>query len=263
MGNDQKGFTILEVMLVLVIAATIVYMSISQYQNYRRDADVIQLEANVNTIFQAMGQYYKVNCDGWWQSNKMQYGALHPEKKPPSPFQVDIQELKDNGFLADLPAFNPLVDEDSEIGTKGYVAQFNQGQPVKRKICTESQKGAPDGPDSADCTRRADTGTIYVWRAQVAVELKNPDLAEQYLNILRGDCLSSAQDNVVAPCSDKTGGTYVVWERLPGHANTGVKSSSWLTIPTVSQFKQMYTTYPILNLTNKFKEPDQYYLCGG
>lgn len=260
--KSQLGVSLLEVMLVLAIGGAILFLSIQQYQSYRRDADMIQVQANVNAIFQAMGAYYRSQCYGTTDPtatiNPTTFGALNPEGgvSLSSSFPVNIQTaLIDGGYLTSsaLP-LSPLVNA-SGAGTRGYVAQFNP-QTVDRKVCQDTA-----------CTpaNMATVGTIVIWKAQVAVQLQNPGEQKQYLNLLAGDCLSSSSGTTVTPCTSGGGsGNFVVWQRLPSAANTNVKSDYWVTIPTVNQFKQMYTTIPVTQLIDATGSGSytQYYLCG-
>lgn len=270
MIRRHAGATLLEVMLVIAIGASILYLSILQYQSYRYNADATQVQANVNAIFQSMSAYYRQNCDrnpstyiapSGNQVARTNYGTLNPLSSGySSPLHIDIQtNLRDNGFLTtNFPLNNPLVNK-SGIGSNGYVAQFNLGSPTQRQIC---------GTGPAACATPMDIGAITTWIAQVAVQIynptNNPKIAKTYLNLLGGDCLSTASGNQVEPCVDGSmgSGNYVVWARLPSNSNTAAQSNYWTMMPTVSQFKQMYTTYPILNLTNGSAASNQNYLCG-
>jgi prepilin-type N-terminal cleavage/methylation domain-containing protein len=60
--NWASGVTLLEVMLVIAIAGSILAMGISQYQSMQRDSNVRQVQANVDTLFNAMAYWYKANC---------------------------------------------------------------------------------------------------------------------------------------------------------------------------------------------------------
>lgn len=270
MMKRYSGVTLLEVMLVLIIGASMIYFSLMQYQSYRHDADAAQVQANVNAIFQAMSGYYRQNCDqnpstytapAGTQVGHTNYGELNPLRTGfTTPLGINIQtDLRDNGFLTtNFPLYNPLVNNSA--GTNGYLAQFNLGTPsTQRQIC---------GTGPAACTTPMDIGAITTWIAQVAVQIYNPtnnaNVALAYLKILGGDCLSTASGNLVTPCVAGSLGTgnFVVWSRLPSNANIGAKSDFWTIMPTVNQFKQMYTTYPILNLTNGSSTSNQNYLCG-
>lgn len=265
MKKAHEGATLIEVILVIVIGAVILYMSIQQYLSYRRDADTAQVIANINTLFQAMTGFYKQECYGVAPNGILTPGKLNPTNPttPPSIYPINIvSDLTDTGYLTTNIPLNPLINPTGP-GTKGYVTQFNQNTTtLDREICMTGT-GATKGPYDLNCATRRNVGEIVLWTAQVAVRLNNPAQATQYLNLFAGDCLSSASGTTVTPCaSSGNTGNYVVWERLPSNANTKASSGVWPTMPSVSQFKQMYTTYPILGLTNGSLISNQYYYCG-
>jgi type II secretory pathway pseudopilin PulG len=82
--RQLKAFTLLELMLVLVLAAVITFIGISRYQLYRRDKDVIALQQNVYLLFQATNVYYHLTC------------------KASQPFSVSIQNLQQANLLPNL-----------------------------------------------------------------------------------------------------------------------------------------------------------------
>jgi len=255
MRKQHEGVSLLEVILVLAVGGSILYFSIQQYLSYRYDADVAQIQANVNAIFQAMTGFYRANCYGTTNAP----GVLNPNNSNPpnSNFHIDItNDLIGNGYLTTTLIPDPLVNATGS-GTQGYIAQFNQST-APRQICTALNTTTIP----STCTASVSIGNIVVWNAQVAVQLKDTAHTNTYLNLLTGDCLSSASGNIVTPCSaSSTKGNYVVWQRFPSNANPQAQSDYWATIPTVSQFTQMYTTSSIQNLTNG-TTTNQYFLCG-
>ena len=62
--SQAAGITIFEVLLVLVIASLFIVMGLKQYQSYKFDANINQLEYNIDQLFGAMAGYYRANCDG-------------------------------------------------------------------------------------------------------------------------------------------------------------------------------------------------------
>lgn len=273
MKRLQAGVTLLEVMLVLVIGAAILFMSVQQYLTYRHDADAYQVQSNVDTVFQAMSAYYRMSCYGTTDdSYQMVPGTLNPAASAPptvptSPMPISIStDLIDNGFLSTPMPLNPFVKTTGAGANafNGYVAQFNPVTPAQNRLTCMAGTNATS-PVDPNCTSTQSVGQIITWKSQVAVQLNNPTPGEAkvYLNLLGGDCLSSLAGNIVTPCSSSGNtGTFVVWERLPSAMNAKFASDYWQTMPTVSQFTQMYTTAPIMNLTDGSSLPYQYYLCG-
>ena len=62
--NQQQGFThpLLELVLVMVIAAIIMLTSVNQYRQYKYRKDVTLTKRNIYQLFQSAGLYYQKNC---------------------------------------------------------------------------------------------------------------------------------------------------------------------------------------------------------
>jgi type II secretory pathway pseudopilin PulG len=250
--KQQVGVTLIEVVLVLVLGASILMMGIRQYQSFKRDTDVQQLKYNVDMLFQALANFYYANC-GFGipkAGDTPTPGRLSPtySPAPTTPYtSISAMYLATNGFLNTTLPLNPLVDNSGEQ-YNGYTVQFNQYHS-DRMIPT---RGSP--PSSL-----VKMGTVYIWKAQVAVKLKQAAQAEQYKSLLGADCSASDPH---ALCSSASSGDYLIWERMPSFATPSSESNYGLTNQTNKQFNQMYTTYPILNLTNGTRSNDQFFLCG-
>jgi type II secretory pathway pseudopilin PulG len=267
----ERGVTLLEVILVLAIGAGILFLSLSQYQVFRQDADAQQLKANVDILFQAMSQYYKANCYGTYNAydpnttapyNALVPGTLNPMNATnplPGPYYIDIQkDLIAGGYLPPnftLP-MTPLVNTSGASAANpysGYVLQFNASVTMTRN----------PGPGNV--------GSVLIWQPQVAVLLQNTTQASAYLNYLQGDCLSQLKGKIVTPCASSSTGTYVVWARLPSYAETRSNSTLWQSKAVSNQFQQLYNTYPTVYLLETVgtipktatTTQIQYYLCGG
>lgn len=261
--KQYAGVSLVELILVLAIGAAILILSLRQYQVFRQDADADQLVANVNTLMQAMGQYYKANCYGTYNPNAnppLTPGTLNPlntNDPLPGPFPINITtDLVDNGYLSPEMPISSLVDTTGAEGNNfnGYVAQFNASIQMVRN------------PGSGA------VGQVLIWKPQISVLLKDTENATQYLNWLQADCLSSLNGETVSRCQlNSNTGTYLVWERMPSYAASKGNSSLWEAKAVSTQFNQMYTTYPTVYLLNTGgKVPTtgsatqtQYYLCGG
>jgi hypothetical protein len=231
-----------------------------------------------------MSLYYQQNCYGTYDKvNGFTRASLYPNPNGPQVVTVDINnDLINSGFLtSNVSQINPLLNDNASVTSGGsssttvtnvtYVLQFNRDayttQP--KTVCISGTPG--------NCTT-ANVGTIYLWKAQVAV-LLNENMGNndtQYLTMLGGDCLSSYSNGSVTPCSQggqsnqQNPSDYVVWERLPSIGRAGSFTNQWATMPTVNQFKQMYTTYQVNYLIGsggttppRGTSTPQYYLCGG
>lgn len=245
--KKQQGLSLLEVLLALAIGLAITVLSIQQYLSYRRDADIIQLQSNIDLLFTSMTNYFKANCDK--PAFKQQTGTNI----------VDLDTLMTQGYLTlpnNLMPISPLVNSEG-LG-QGYILQFNQYL---------EGNDLPDRTVSLSNDSTAPVGKISIWRAQVAVEMFDTGVIEQYQQLLSAQCIASYSGAAlgVGPCSATANitGNYLVFERAPSFSNAKLNTNYWPTIPTVKQFKQMYQTSPILLLISSQAERDaQYYVCG-
>jgi hypothetical protein len=252
MKRRYEGITLLEAVLVLAVGASIILFSFRQYESFREDADVLQLKTNVDQLFQAAAGYYQANCP---------QGKLLDPTIATNPKAIDItNDLITPGYLeASFPTPNPLVDSTGP--GSGYVVQFNEyTMPRTIPVCAD--------PPACDISTPQQIGTIVMWQIQVSVLMKNtsPGQLAEFQNYLEADCLSknTGPGGTVLPCSTNPTGNYVVWQRLPSFAtsNWNAESTYWPSIPFLNQFKQMYTTNPITDLTGQSHTPEyQYFYC--
>lgn len=251
-----KGVTILEVILVLVIMGGILFLSISQYMAFQRDADVIRVQTNVDLIYNAMVKYFRANCNipnspftGYYNAQSLTI--------PMSFLIIGKYLVIENNIIPSSPIANV------SRGNNAYLLQFNQIQTPtppfylpERTIKTGSQT-AP---------KTTSLGAIELWQIQVAVELSDKANATLYKNLLGADCLSNrVAGTIVTPCDQAPANAnqYAVWSRLPSFASSQANSNYWESKPILRQFSQMYSTSPILSLTNNTATGSQYYTCGG
>lgn len=258
--KDYQGVSLLEALLVLVIMSSIILLSFQQYLSMRRDADIQQLQYNVDQLFQALVKYFRYNCSRSTGLNPSPLTSFYSAKS----FPITLNELMTNGYLQlkdNKLIVNPIVDTTGV--SQGYILQFNQVQ-------TTMPQGLPQRKVTLSTSPATETsvGSILIWRAQVAVKLKDKTTAEQYKNFLNANCLSKSDTKsgvtIVTPCDSAglTDNEYVVFDRLPAFASSQYNTQTWIMNPLVKQFTQMYTTYPILLLTNGAETANQYYFCG-
>jgi prepilin-type N-terminal cleavage/methylation domain-containing protein len=254
MKRNAAGFTLLEVLLVLVIAASIFMLAIKFYRSVRFDADMAQVKYNVDRIFSSAAEYYQANCRV--QRNPLTgaivgpYGTLDPVNSPPTPFTtVTVNTLRTDGFLNAALPFNRYINNATPNG--GYIVQFNRAAASDR------------------LSRTAKMGNIIVWTIQVSVAIRsNTPLA--IVRVLGADCAANASGSAVNSCSaglpaNTAQTVYAVWERLPSFANPYAETNTWMGNAMVKDFTQLYTNNnfqggqpgPTNNLANY-----QNYLCG-
>lgn len=59
--RNQKGFTIMELMIVIVIIGILIAIAVPAYQNFRARAQATACKANQRTVQSAVGLYYADN----------------------------------------------------------------------------------------------------------------------------------------------------------------------------------------------------------
>ena len=279
--SKAAGYTLLEIILVLVIAASVIILGMRQYLQYKNSTDIDQVKYNINVLMQGINNFYRANC----AAGK----PLDPATNNVTTYPIDISSLMAQGYLTtnaqgQFVANNPIVDASQ--GKDGYFAQLNR-TIIPRTICTATS-------GAGACTASTNGGNIVIWTAQVGVALTKPSLAPQYQTLLNAACTSSARGgNEIVDCSQAgafqaqcvtlrsqgpvgnatanqngcppSGGTYnnfLVWQQLPSFFSNQGQSPLWLSRSTVQQFTQQYTTAPITYLTGSTSAANnQYFLC--
>lgn len=267
-----QGVTLLEIMLVLVIASTVIIMGLRAYMGYKKDNDFRVVENNVNTVFQAMGQYVRANCAG-------PNGALFPNLTATPKVDPNVivgitpVTLVTKGFLAKWPLqFSALVDNSDATS---YILQFNPTlSSTMNVVSCDSQT------DSSTCTTTPMPLTANVqsliWNAQVAIKIRSTDEATIKAAAARlgADCISTlagTTPETIQKCTPTplpfpaSGPAYLVFERLPSFAAPTINSPLSQSMPLVKQFNMQYTHDPMyeFNLGNSTASGTQYYVCGG
>ena len=256
----EAGMTLLEVMLVIVIAAVMILMGLRQYQTLKVDSDIRQAKYNMDVLFNAASGYYQGNCRRERDSSGAMLAGTatldDPSGTVPNPFPLPIEEtLRAEGYLTQTYPLVRFVDAATAGG--GYVVQLNKQAVDDRTFISAAGKPIK-------------VGRIIIWKIQVAMRITNPVSGRmtQYSNLLGADCQSKSVDNgeTVLPCNANPSGpyNYLVWERLPSFASPSGHSTLWPTNPTVTQFEQMYSTAPASYLAGlpASEYPAQNFLCG-
>jgi prepilin-type N-terminal cleavage/methylation domain-containing protein len=160
----QKGVTLLETMLALAIGSLVLVLSLKMYRQYELDANLVQLQGNVDSLFQAMSLYYKANCFGSYDSSGAMsvWGTLNPRNPaPPSLNTPKVLTIAGslqgaNLYLRSWQPLNPLVNAAGG-GESGYFIQFvpvlfntnnmNACTDIGTKLtpCTISPRPTPSG----------------------------------------------------------------------------------------------------------------------
>jgi type II secretory pathway pseudopilin PulG len=265
--NYQRGITLLETMLTLVIGTSILVMGLKMYQQYQLDTNLQQLQYNVRLLSVAMANYYHANCQNYGTLDPTSAGRptsapAIPSLTTPWPINVTTQ-LVTPGFLGKWPLIlNPLID--TTVGANGYILQLNpilSTTPPNITGCTDTKV-----PCTVTATPLPTTQSIVlVWQLQVAIKLHDQTKNQSYIGTLGASCLSDlgSGGNTVTPCSSAvtSNGTYIVWDTLPSF----IPNMNSVLTPSMSILKQeslLYTHDVMYELNSGYTSP-QYYLCGG
>jgi type II secretory pathway pseudopilin PulG len=261
----EQGITLLEIMLVLAIAASFLMVGLRQYQLLQKDQDAQEVRYNVDRLFQALSHFYRVNCriPSGGSASSSSYGMLDPSHNPvpTNPFVVTITSmLSTPGYLADWP-----FPDNSIASSSQYVTQFSRSTST-RYIYTYSPQQGITTPSTPQPIAKANS--VIQWRAQVALDMKTPALAQLYKGVLNADCISTTSGSGVLPCPGDALGTWLVWERLPSFASPELTSSLWVSLPVLNQFNNQYTNddnyaFTIDDTTWNTQSGYETYLCGG
>jgi len=264
-SHTQHGVSMVELLLVLVLGVFVILMGFQLYFRFKSDQELMEIKYNVDAYFQALVHYYQANCRG---------GLLDPgfnsDLNPlPSSYSFPVvngsEDLLTQGtpvYLTQKLLLTGLVDTTE--GASGYVAQFNL-TPIERSIQIQP---LPSNPTKV--------GTVILWKAQVAVKLKDPSKATMYKGIVGADCISSynSDDDTVTPCPNTATSTptptgdqsYLVWERLPSYASPKTTTALWSSLFVEKNFNMDYTNDITYAINTSGMTPDgepQFFLCGG
>ena len=277
--SKNAGFSLIEIMLVLAIAAALIVLSMRQYQTYKLDADLQEVKYNVDMLAQAASRFYYMNCGSQTTTTGNIPGKLHPDSVPANPFGLDIStDLQKTGILtAPVPA-NRLVTS--------YLVQLNEVTPYNKTTTTCADPA---------CTTTTSTviGTVIDWQIQIGVLFKDPTLAQNvYAGYLGSSCVSTLKSNgTTVPCDQVAGYNFncqllrflasvlqglpicaifqaqadsngcpptnnaasynntVVFVRSPSFPILQPQGGTGSAAPLATMFNQPYNTNPITNLT--------------
>lgn len=254
--RQQQGFTILETLLVSVIAGLLMIVGLRQYQSYQLNMEMERIKQNVDIVFQAMSAYYRANCFGSFNpvTQTYTYGLLNPGGQPAAAnsfsINVDTALRGTAGGPKYLMDSWPLPSNilDASIGQSGYIVQFNK-YTYPAYVCTAGVN-ATGTAASQGCVSQARVGSVVIWRPQVAVLPRSATTAisTRYLNMLGANCRSGATGSIVNRCSAAINGNYIVFERHATNATHETVSSYSPTLPSVKAFTQQYRTQNLMYL---------------
>jgi prepilin-type N-terminal cleavage/methylation domain-containing protein len=269
-GNKSEGMTLLEMMLVLAIAGSIILAGLRVYQSSETDNNYLILRSNVDFLFQAMQGYYQQECDLYFSADGsvrrrglLTFNPNNGDAAPdlsPVPFDVT---LTNQYISAPWPRYVSVVGRD----TTAYRAQYNpsSGKNKQAYVCASY-----NSPRCSEAMLIPESN-IVLWQAQIVVKMIDPSKTTYYVGKAGADCAVNSVSSA-APVDCSTGvkmgdsAAYMVWQRMPSFSSTNIRSSHWISNPSRKIFKQQYTHDPMYELYNSnpaSTEVNRYYYCGG
>jgi prepilin-type N-terminal cleavage/methylation domain-containing protein len=116
MKRDQRGFTLMELMIVIVIIGVLAAIGVPAYKNYVSDAKNSACEANKRAIETAAGMYYMETGEGLSEYNTT--------KSPSNELQT---------YLANVTEFDcPWNKSDAKVG---YGVEIDKGTGAITVTC--------------------------------------------------------------------------------------------------------------------------------
>lgn len=270
--HKASGMTLIETILVLAIAASLVLLGISMYRSAETDKNYFFLRSNVDFLFQAMKGFYQYECDI----------ALGPDGAIASGGKLTFNPT--DGTAAGVPVefkvntVKNYIDFDwprvAVVAASGAVDQvyFAQFNPT---IASSNKQAYACSPyaTGAQCSNPVPIpgSNILLWQSQVVVKMKDPAKTTYYLAKAGADCaVRTFSPGTVVDCSRGVSfgqsANYMVWQRMPSFASPDIKSPLWVSNPVLKEFKLQYTHDPMYELYNQSATPSlvyKYYYCGG
>jgi|GEM_PF-2384946 len=256
-----RGVTLLEIMLVLVIAASFILLGLQTFRQFSLQGNINKASYNVNVLFKALRGYYLSNCIAnrtYDTGAEIKSATLDPSSSSYiSTASVGINiasQLVTPGYLTNWQAaFSPVV--------ASYVVQLNRYNTATKTV-QFCYSGTCVGQPTVE------TNNVYLWTAQVAIQINDVARINQYKEMLGADCISRLSGSIVTPCSQSpVAANFLVFERLPSFVASEGNSPLWLSMPNVKQFKEQYTNdndYAITVDDPSYRQGSyQNYLCGG
>lgn len=245
--SRQAGVTLIEVVLVLIIAIAITLMGLRIYSGFDQDNMVRKAQFNVDQLFQAAGLYYQANCRG----------ILNPNNSPAAVIPLTIStNLQAPGFL---PNWSPQVN--TVVDTTTFSVQLEQySGPRMPSGGMYYNNWVTTPPFETSFT--TNVGYVNFWVVHVAVKLQSGLNPSAYQARLFATCSANSPTTL---CSTSPGaGSYMIWERLPAFASPSGSSNLIYTMPRVKAFTNLYNTDDMYGAYNPtWGASTNNYLCGG
>jgi hypothetical protein len=285
------GITLLEVMLVLAIGASLLLLGVQQYKQFARQASFSEVKKNVDLLFEGLGRYYQANCRSLSDSAVMiprgkTVTTLQGDLAPGGSINGTVVDFKTSNVVypiniqnalitpkylpANWPTYVPTVDANSYaasfvfmLTTKSAYACWNLKQTQGGLVCNTDPffPGDPDvGPQEIQPNQ------VAFWLVQVSVRVQDDADGSKTLAFLGptgANCASSVPDH----CDGSETPQYLIWQQLPTRSGARIGSDLWPSQVQEVLFNQQYTHDVMYEMTTPNYAPadsgiDTNYLCG-
>lgn len=271
--HKASGMTLIETILVLAIAASLVLLGFSMYRSAETDNSYRVLQANVDFLFQAMKGYYQQQCDLAFSSQGTLGSGGALTFNPSGGTSGSVSVLFDVTTVQNYTDF--VWPQSAKVVASGkankvYFAQFNPTSATNNKnayACSTYATGKAQCLNPMPITN----SNIVLWQSQIVVKMKDPSKTTYYLAKAGADCAVNTYSigNIVNCASGVSFGNsalYMVWQRMPSFASPNIQSSLWGSNPVLKEFKLQYTHDPMYEMYNPSAVPSSVYrsyYCGG
>lgn len=274
----ENGLTLLEMLLALAIAALILIMGFRLILFWQKQMTFTEVNYNIDTLFKSQQAYYNAQCFGIYVPGNAKVADAPNGENPWSGYQYASGRLTPMQFVGNAPVPNPvnnnsfyypgsvanLIERHYLAGNPSNPDNFPFAPSPIVKDVTQTYQGykvlhgysvffaqilQKRMQQIAGTSTPVPIGVNAVTYAGVSIWLAAEDQATRQadLQLLGGSCLSSLPaSNCQNPVAN---GQFLVWVRPANAPSQHHRSDTWVSNPQVTQFQQLYTTYPITYLT--------------
>lgn len=187
--TGQQGLGLLELMLAMVIAITLIIAGIKQYESYQENSRIMITRQAVSILLEKAGNFYQANC---------LTDPFYPNKNP-----TDFSTLTKNTLKA-TPSDPQALDLSvitRNIIQPAYFGAFDDGQPFKAFLTVSENINS-----NSDNKNRF--GATWLWHTNVEACIQTLGEDQNTLkSIFDADSVKTGD----ASCD----GVLLAWERLP------------------------------------------------
>ena len=152
-SSTQRGFSLLELLIVLVVASGLILFGTTRYQQYKQERDLAVISQNVAQLFLALDQNYFENCKGELAIN----GQLQP-----SVSSEEYGKLRNTLLVENSADYRVSVKNLGLVEAEG-MPEKNIYQLVVRVNLAVDPKVIDWYQSSLQATDKEDSNTL-VWR---------------------------------------------------------------------------------------------------